>query len=65
MVYTPMMYGKEGGMSDEVRESRKRRSLLGTEGSGESLFLVGEHCSCALNGRLLKFDFYLPRMGCR
>ena len=35
MVYTPMMYGKEGGMSEEVRESRRRRSLLGTEGSGE------------------------------
>jgi hypothetical protein len=36
MVYTPMMYGKDGGMSQDVRENRKRRSLLGTEGSGKS-----------------------------
>ena len=35
MVYTPMMYGKEGGMSQEVRENRRQRSLLGTEGSGK------------------------------
>jgi NAD(P)-dependent dehydrogenase (short-subunit alcohol dehydrogenase family) len=35
MVYTPMMYGKEGGMSQEVRENRRKRSLLGTEGSGK------------------------------
>jgi hypothetical protein len=34
MVYTPMMYG--GGMSPEVRENRRKRSLLGTEGSGKS-----------------------------
>ena len=36
MVYTPMMYGKEGGMSQEVRENRRQRSLLGTEGSGKT-----------------------------
>jgi hypothetical protein len=35
MVYTPMMYEKEGGMSQEVRENRRKRSLLGTEGSGK------------------------------
>jgi hypothetical protein len=35
MVYTPMMYGKEGGMSQEVRENRRKRSLLGTEGNGK------------------------------
>jgi hypothetical protein len=34
MVYTPMMYG--GGMNPEVRENRRKRSLLGTEGSGKS-----------------------------
>ncbi len=34
MVYTPMMYG--GGMTEEVRENRKKRSLLGVEGSGKS-----------------------------
>jgi hypothetical protein len=38
MVYTPMMYG--GGMSPEVRENRKKRSLLGTEGSGRSPFTL-------------------------
>ena len=32
MVYTPMVYSR--GMSDELRETRKNRSLLQTEGSG-------------------------------
>lgn len=32
MLYTPMMYAD--GMSDEVREARKMRSLLRTEGTG-------------------------------
>jgi len=32
MLYTPMMYA--GGMSDEIREARRRRSLLQTEGTG-------------------------------
>ena len=32
MVYTPMVAGR--GMTSEVREARRRRSLLGTEGSG-------------------------------
>lgn len=32
MVYTPMMYA--GGMSPEMREARRKRSLLQTEGSG-------------------------------
>jgi len=32
MVYTPMVYAK--GMSDEKREIRRKRSLLGTEGNG-------------------------------
>jgi NAD(P)-dependent dehydrogenase (short-subunit alcohol dehydrogenase family) len=32
MVYTPMVYA--GGMSDELREARRNRSLLKTEGSG-------------------------------
>jgi hypothetical protein len=40
MVYTPMMYGKEGGMSQEVRENRRQRSLLGTEGSGKPSLYV-------------------------
>ncbi|MBO9354185.1 SDR family oxidoreductase [Bordetella petrii] len=32
MVHTPMVYAR--GMSDEKREIRRKRSLLGTEGSG-------------------------------
>ncbi|RDL39158.1 Uncharacterized protein BP5553_03498 [Venustampulla echinocandica] len=32
MLYTPMMYA--GGMSEEAREARRNRRLLGTEGSG-------------------------------
>jgi NAD(P)-dependent dehydrogenase (short-subunit alcohol dehydrogenase family) len=32
MVYTPMVYA--GGMTDEVREARKNRSLLKVEGTG-------------------------------
>jgi NAD(P)-dependent dehydrogenase (short-subunit alcohol dehydrogenase family) len=32
MVYTPMMYA--GGMTEEMREARRKRSLLQTEGTG-------------------------------
>src|SRR5207248_2792119 len=32
MVYTPMVYSR--GMSEELREKRRRRSLLQTEGTG-------------------------------
>ena len=32
MLYTPMMYGR--GMSEEMREARRERSLLKTEGNG-------------------------------
>jgi len=39
MLYTPMMYA--GGMSEEAREARKKRSLLGTEGTGWD-------CACAV-----------------
>ncbi|KAK2756790.1 hypothetical protein FQN54_005236 [Arachnomyces sp. PD_36] len=46
MLYTPMMYG--AGMSEEVREVRRKRSLLGTEGTGWDcagavVFLAGPH----------------------
>ena len=34
MVYTPMMYGAKGNMSEQEREARKERSLLKTEGNG-------------------------------
>jgi NAD(P)-dependent dehydrogenase (short-subunit alcohol dehydrogenase family) len=46
MLYTPMMYAS--GMSDEAREARKKRSLLGTEGNGWDAacavtFLASDH----------------------
>lgn len=34
MVYTPMVYARGNGMSEELREARRKRSLLQTEGSG-------------------------------
>ncbi|TMC12185.1 MAG: SDR family oxidoreductase [Chloroflexi bacterium] len=45
MVYTPMVYAR--GMTPELREARRRRSLLQTEGSGWDVgqavvFLAGE-----------------------
>jgi NAD(P)-dependent dehydrogenase (short-subunit alcohol dehydrogenase family) len=45
MVYTPMV--QEGGMSHELREARRRRSLLQTEGTGwdvanAALFLASD-----------------------
>lgn len=46
MLYTPMMYS--GGMSEEMRESRKAQSLLGTEGNAWDsacavVFLASNH----------------------
>lgn len=34
MVYTPMVYARGNGMSDELRDARRKRSLLQTEGTG-------------------------------
>ncbi len=34
MVYTPMVYSRGNGMSEELREARRKRSLLQTEGTG-------------------------------
>ena len=34
MVYTPMVYARGNGMSEELREQRRQRSLLQTEGTG-------------------------------
>ena len=34
MVYTPMVYARGNGMSAELREARRTRSLLQTEGTG-------------------------------
>ncbi|KAJ5559141.1 hypothetical protein N7535_008995 [Penicillium sp. DV-2018c] len=58
MLYTPMMYGK--GMSDEAREARRKRSLLGTEGNGWDcagavVFLAGPHARW-MTGVILPVD---------
>lgn len=34
MVYTPMVYARGDGMNDDLREARRKRSLLQTEGTG-------------------------------
>ncbi|KEF55996.1 uncharacterized protein A1O9_07576 [Exophiala aquamarina CBS 119918] len=58
MLYTPMMYA--GGMSEEAREARKKRSLLGTEGTGWDcacavVFLASEHARW-ITGAILPVD---------
>ncbi|KAH7359694.1 short-chain dehydrogenase/reductase-like protein SDR [Pyrenochaeta sp. MPI-SDFR-AT-0127] len=58
MLYTPMMYA--GGMSEEAREARKNRSLLGTEGNGWDAacavtFLASDHARW-ITGAVLPVD---------
>ncbi|CAG8182432.1 unnamed protein product [Penicillium olsonii] len=58
MLYTPMMYGN--GMSEEAREARQKRSLLGTEGNGWDcagavVFLAGPHARW-MTGVILPVD---------
>lgn len=58
MVYTPMVYA--AGMSDEIRESRKNRSLLKVEGTGWDvangvLYLVSEEARW-VTGIILPID---------
>jgi NAD(P)-dependent dehydrogenase (short-subunit alcohol dehydrogenase family) len=58
MLYTPMMYS--GGMSEEAREARKARSLLGTEGNGWDcacavVFLASDHARW-ITGVILPVD---------
>jgi len=58
MLYTPMMYGN--GMSEEAREARRKRSLLGTEGNGwdcaaAAVFLAGPHARW-MTGVILPVD---------
>ncbi|KAJ4109678.1 hypothetical protein NW768_012114 [Fusarium equiseti] len=58
MLYTPMMYAK--GMTDEAREARKARSLLGTEGTGWDaacavVFLASNHARW-ITGAILPVD---------
>ncbi|KAH6622030.1 hypothetical protein C7974DRAFT_435101 [Boeremia exigua] len=58
MLYTPMMYA--GGMSEEAREARRKRSLLGTEGNGWDAacavtFLASDHARW-ITGAILPVD---------
>ena len=58
MLYTPMMYA--GGMSEEAREARKKRSLLGTEGNAWDaacavVFLASDHARW-ITGAILPVD---------
>ncbi len=58
MLYTPMMY--EGGMTPDVREARRARSLLKTEGTGWDcgaavLFLASGHARW-MTGVILPVD---------
>ncbi|KAF4447334.1 hypothetical protein F53441_9131 [Fusarium austroafricanum] len=58
MLYTPMMYAK--GMSEEAREARKARSLLGTEGTAWDaacavVFLASNHARW-ITGAILPVD---------
>ncbi|CRK20592.1 hypothetical protein BN1723_000405 [Verticillium longisporum] len=58
MLYTPMMYA--GGMSEQARETRKGRSLLGTEGTGwdaaaATVFLASPHARW-ITGVILPVD---------
>ncbi|KAK5215786.1 hypothetical protein LTR47_011055 [Exophiala xenobiotica] len=58
MLYTPMMYA--GGMTEEARDARRKRSLLGTEGTGWDcacavVFLAGPHARW-MTGVILPVD---------
>ncbi|KAH7074498.1 hypothetical protein BKA63DRAFT_315075 [Paraphoma chrysanthemicola] len=58
MLYTPMMYAK--GMSEEARDARKKRSLLGTEGTAWDAacavtFLASDHARW-VTGAVLPID---------
>ncbi|KAF5017610.1 hypothetical protein F66182_10436 [Fusarium sp. NRRL 66182] len=58
MLYTPMMYTK--GMTEEAREARKARSLLGTEGTAWDaacavVFLASNHARW-ITGAILPVD---------
>ena len=58
MVYTPMVYAS--GMSAEVREARRKRSLLRTEGSGwdvgEAVVFLASDAARWITGAVLPVD---------
>ncbi|KIX97456.1 uncharacterized protein Z520_06908 [Fonsecaea multimorphosa CBS 102226] len=60
MVYTPMMYGVKGGMSDAERKARASRSILRTEGSGwdvgAAVRFLASDCARWLTGVILPVD---------
>ncbi|KAM3437125.1 hypothetical protein NHJ13734_004772 [Beauveria thailandica] len=60
MVYTPMVYNVGGGMSQEMREARRNRSLLRTEGNAWDVanavrFLAGNEARW-ITGTMLTVD---------
>lgn len=60
MLYTPMVYNAGGGMPSDMREARKKRSLLQTEGSawdcaGSVRFLAGNEARW-ITGTVLTVD---------
>ena len=60
MVYTPMVYARGNGMSEELRERRRKRSLLQTEGTGWDIgkgvvYLVSEQARW-VTGVILPID---------
>ncbi|CRG90700.1 Bacilysin biosynthesis oxidoreductase BacC [Talaromyces islandicus] len=60
MLYTPMMYLAGGGMGSDVREARRKRSLLQTEGNawdcaGTVRFLAGNEARW-ITGTILTVD---------
>ncbi len=58
MVYTPMVYAR--GMSDELRQSRRNRSLLKTEGTGwdvaEAVVFLASDAARWITGVVLPVD---------
>lgn len=60
MLYTPMMYLAGEGMASDVRETRRKRSLLQTEGNawdcaGTVRFLAGNEARW-ITGTILTVD---------
>jgi NAD(P)-dependent dehydrogenase (short-subunit alcohol dehydrogenase family) len=58
MVYTPMMYA--GGMAPEMREARRKRSLLQTEGTGwdvgAAVVYLASDCARWVTGAIFPVD---------